>query len=180
MPSVLKSYEANPALLPAFDVRMNGYVSVADSRTIALPVTVRNLPAGTHEIVGGREIHVAIALIGTARLYRVYNFNIYEKRFKEVIDVLMAGTGVFALLTIWLSFGLSGLLVWQVATLRLGESAPIHPGKYDETEFVALVDAFNAYPSTALNLIVLPTLALRYGRFERDTLAEPQAASSNG
>jgi hypothetical protein len=27
---------------------------------------------------------------------------------------------------------------------------------------------------------VLPTLALRYGRFERDTLAEPQAASSNG
>jgi Cu/Ag efflux pump CusA len=34
--------------------------------------------------------------------------------------------------------------------------------------------------STILNLIVLPTLALRYGRFERDTLAEPQAASSNG
>ncbi|MFL9858743.1 efflux RND transporter permease subunit [Paraburkholderia madseniana] len=27
--------------------------------------------------------------------------------------------------------------------------------------------------STILNLIVLPTLALRYGRFERDTLAEP-------
>ncbi len=27
--------------------------------------------------------------------------------------------------------------------------------------------------STLLNLIVLPTLALRYGRFERDTLAEP-------
>jgi Cu/Ag efflux pump CusA len=34
--------------------------------------------------------------------------------------------------------------------------------------------------STILNLIVLPTLALRYARFERDTLAEPQAASSNG
>jgi Cu/Ag efflux pump CusA len=34
--------------------------------------------------------------------------------------------------------------------------------------------------STILNLIVLPTLALRSGRFERDTLAEPQAASLNG
>jgi Cu/Ag efflux pump CusA len=34
--------------------------------------------------------------------------------------------------------------------------------------------------STLLNLIVLPTLALRYGRFERDTLTEPQATSSNG
>jgi Cu/Ag efflux pump CusA len=30
--------------------------------------------------------------------------------------------------------------------------------------------------STALNLIVLPTLALRYGRFERDELAEPAAS----
>ncbi len=34
--------------------------------------------------------------------------------------------------------------------------------------------------STLLNLIVLPTLALRYGRFERDTLAEPGAPKSNG
>jgi len=34
--------------------------------------------------------------------------------------------------------------------------------------------------STILNLIVLPTLALRYGHFERDTLAEPGATPSNG
>jgi len=34
--------------------------------------------------------------------------------------------------------------------------------------------------STLLNLIVLPTLALRYGRFERDTLADVEATSSNG
>ncbi|WP_350357470.1 efflux RND transporter permease subunit [Paraburkholderia fungorum] len=34
--------------------------------------------------------------------------------------------------------------------------------------------------STLLNLIVLPTLALSYGRFERDTLAEPGAPISNG
>jgi Cu/Ag efflux pump CusA len=34
--------------------------------------------------------------------------------------------------------------------------------------------------STLLNLIVLPTLALRYGRFERDLSAGPGATSSNG
>lgn len=32
--------------------------------------------------------------------------------------------------------------------------------------------------STALNLIILPTLALRYGRFERDEVTEPGAASA--
>ncbi|MEM5405700.1 HAMP domain-containing sensor histidine kinase [Paraburkholderia unamae] len=153
MASVIKSYQANPALLPPFDVRLNGYVSSADRMPIALPETVRTLPFGTHEIIiDDREIHVAIASMGTARLYRVYNFNIYEKHFKEVINALMGGTGIFALLTIWLSFGLSALLVRQVAglarqvkTLRLGESAAIHPGKYDETELVGLVEAFNDY-----------------------------------
>jgi len=159
--SVLKSYEANPSLRPPFDMRMNGYVSGADHRLIALPTTVRDLPFGTHEIIiDGREIHVAIAPLGTARLYRIYNFSIYEQHFKEVINALMAGTGVFALLTIWLSFGLSGLLVRQVAglarqvkTFRPGASAPIQPGKYDETELVGLVEAFNDYHRRMADMI---------------------------
>ncbi|WP_233889991.1 sensor histidine kinase [Paraburkholderia flagellata] len=161
MASVLKSYQANPALLPPFDIRMHGYVSGADHGSIALPETAMHLPFGMHEIIiDEREIHVAIAPLGTARLYRVYNFNIYEKHFKEVINALMGGTGIFALLTIWLSFGLSGLLVRQVAglaeqvkTLRLGESAPIQPGKYDETELVGLVEAFNDYHQRMADMI---------------------------
>ncbi|MGH8778823.1 efflux RND transporter permease subunit [Paraburkholderia sp.] len=44
---------------------------------------------------------------------------------------------------------------------------------------MAIVILGGLITSTVLNLIVLPTLALRYGNFERDTLAEPQAASSN-
>ncbi|HKT95511.1 MAG TPA: HAMP domain-containing sensor histidine kinase [Paraburkholderia sp.] len=161
MASVLKGYQANPALLPPFDIRMNGYVSHADHGDIGLPATARDLPAGTHEIIiGGREIHVAIVPLGTARLYRIYNFSIYEKHFKEVINALMAGTGVFALLTIWLSFGLSGLLVRQVAGLarqvkraRLAQAAPIQPGKYDETELVGLVEAFNDYHGRMADMI---------------------------
>jgi signal transduction histidine kinase len=85
-------------------------------------------------------------------VYRVYDFSAYERRFKQVIGALMIGTGVFALLTIWLAYGLSGLLVRQVAgfarqvkALRLGESTALNPGKYDEVEVVELVDAFNDY-----------------------------------
>ncbi|PMS21744.1 two-component sensor histidine kinase [Trinickia dabaoshanensis] len=161
MASVIKSDEVNPSLLPPFDAQMNGYVSGTGKRRVSLPATVRSLSDGTHEIIiEGREIHVAIAPLGAARLYRIYDFNVYEKHFKDVINDLMAGTGVFALLTIWLSFGLSGLLVRQVAgfarqvkDLRLGESAPIQPGKYDETELVELVQAFNDYHRRMADMI---------------------------
>lgn len=151
--NVMQSYRSDPALLPPFDVRLNGYVSAADHPQYALPASVRNLPDGTHEIIlDEREIHVAIAPFGATRLYRVYNFSAYEQRFRQVINALMAGTGVFALLTIWCAFWLSGLLVRQVAglaqqvkTLRLGGAASINPGKYDEAEVVELVNAFNDY-----------------------------------
>lgn len=153
MDNLLKSYKVNSTLLPPFDVRMNGYFSASDRSSIALPASVKDLPTGTHQLViDGQEIHVAIVPYGPTRLYRVYNFNAYEQNFKKTINVSMAGTGVFALLTVWLSFGLSGVLVRQVAglarqvqALRLGQAKPIQPGKYDETEVVGLVDAFNDY-----------------------------------
>ncbi|AIP66669.1 efflux RND transporter permease subunit [Burkholderia thailandensis] len=44
---------------------------------------------------------------------------------------------------------------------------------------MAIVILGGLVTSTALNLIVLPTLALRHGRFERDAPAEPLAAPSN-
>ncbi|AQH05124.1 acriflavin resistance protein (plasmid) [Burkholderia sp. KK1] len=43
---------------------------------------------------------------------------------------------------------------------------------------MAIVILGGLITSTALNLIVLPTLALRYGRFERDALAEPGPAAA--
>lgn len=163
MANVIKGYRADPSLLPAFNARMNGYVSFSDrpSPPLALPASTKDLPAGMHEIIiEGREIHVAIMPFDTTRLYRVYNFSAYEKHFKEVINALMAGTGIFALLTIWLSFALAGLLVRQVAglarqvkALRLEPAASIHPGKYDETELVGLVEAFNDYHQRMAEMI---------------------------
>ncbi|PTB20125.1 two-component sensor histidine kinase [Trinickia symbiotica] len=155
MVSVLRRYHADETLLPPFDAALGGYVSAAYRQPIEirLPAYVGRLSNGIHEIIlGGQEIHVAIVPFESTRLYRVYDFSAYEQHFKAVINALMAGTGVFALLTIWLAFGLSALLVRQVAglarqvkLLRHAGSAPINPGKYDEEELVDLVYAFNDY-----------------------------------
>ncbi|WAL85021.1 HAMP domain-containing sensor histidine kinase [Pandoraea sp. XJJ-1] len=151
--SVVRGYEAAPSTLPPLDDRLNGYLSAADSSSPALPTTVAQLPPGTHELIAdGREIHVTIVPFNHVRLYRVYNFSVYEKHFKEVINALMATTGVFALVAIWLAFGLSGMLVRQVANLanqvtklRQDSEPSIQSGEFDEQELIGLVDAFNDY-----------------------------------
>ncbi|MDN4574807.1 two-component sensor histidine kinase [Pandoraea cepalis] len=151
--SVVRGYEAAPSTLPPLDDRLNGYLSAADSSSPALPATVSQLPFGTHELIAnGREIHVAIVPFNDVRLYRVYNFSVYEKHFKEVINALMATTGVFALVAIWLAFGLSGILVRQVANLanqvaklRQDSEPSIDSGEFDEQELIGLVGAFNDY-----------------------------------
>jgi len=153
MKSLIQTYHTNPALVPPLDPQLGIHLSEESRAHIQLPAWVKNLPNGTHEIIlDDREVHVAIAPFGDTRVYRIYDFSAYERRFKQVIDALMVGTGLFALLTTWLAFGLSGLLVRQVAgfarqvkALRLGESAALRPGKYDEAEVVELVDAFNDY-----------------------------------
>ena len=165
MVSVLRSYQANPTLLPPFDEHMSGYVSAADNSGIVLPSSVASLPDGTHEIlIGDNEVHVAVAPFGETRLYRVYNFSSYEKHFKEMVNALLAGTGLFALLTLWLSFGVSGLLVRQVAglarqvkALRHESTALINPGRYDEAELIGLVDAFNDYHRRMAEMIARET-----------------------
>jgi signal transduction histidine kinase len=127
----------------------------------ALPAAVKNLGDGTHEItVAGEEVHVAIAPFGSARVYRIYNFSVYEKRFREVIDALMVGTGALALVTVWLAFGLSGLLVRQIGrlasqvkALRAGEARALGHGRYDEVEVAELVAAFNEYHDRMARMI---------------------------
>ncbi|SOZ17129.1 sensor histidine kinase [Cupriavidus taiwanensis] len=159
--NTLESYRSDPALRPPFDAEISGYISRAGRAPARLPTTVKNLPVGTHEIiVDGQEIHVAILQFDAARLYRVYDFNAYERRFKLVINALMTGTGLVAILTIWLAYGLSGVLVRQVSNLaqqvralRLGETVSINPGRYDEAEVAELADAFNAYHQRMADMV---------------------------
>jgi signal transduction histidine kinase len=161
MASLLQSWGSEPTLVPPVDPRLGGHVWTGGRVMSPLPESVRDLSEGTHEIiVDGREIHVGVAHFGDTRVYRIYDFSTYEQRFKQVVDALMIGTGVFALLAFWLAFGLSGLLVRQVAglarqvkALRLGASTQLDARKYDEVEVVALVEAFNDYHARMAQMI---------------------------
>lgn len=153
MAGLVRSYRLDPALMPPLDARLAGHVSQAGQAHVTLPETARTLGPGVHElIIGGREIHVAVAPLANTRIYRVYDFSAYEQHFRDMSGVLMAGAGIFALLSIWLAYGLSGLLLRQIAAfvrqvkaLRLGADHGTNPGKYDEEEVVELVAAFNDY-----------------------------------
>jgi signal transduction histidine kinase len=161
MASLIRSFRIDPKLIPPYNSRLGAHVSVAAAVPVPLPTSAKDLPDGAHEIIiDDQEIHVAVARFDDTKIFRVYNFSRYERRFKQVVDALMTATGAFALLTIWLAFGLSGLLVRQVAgfarqveALRFGGSASINPGKYDEAEVIELVAAFNDYHSRITAMI---------------------------
>jgi signal transduction histidine kinase len=161
MRDLLQSYRTDPKLIPPLDPRLEGRLSQEGGLRLALPAAVRQLQNGTHEIVlGGREIHVAIASLGTDRVFRIYDYSAAERQFQRAINGLMIGTGAFALLTIWLAFGLSGLLVRQVAglarqvrALRSGVADTLNPGKYDEVEVVELAETFNDYHRRMAHMI---------------------------
>lgn len=161
MRDLMQSYFMNPTLIPPLDPRLGGRVSQESGLRVTLPVSASKLRNGTHEIfLDDREIHVAVAAFGDDRVYRIYDYSTYEQHFKRVIDALMIGTGVFALLTIWLAYGISGLLVRQVASLarqvkvlRLGMAGSLNSGKYDEVEVVELVETFNDYNRRMAHMI---------------------------
>lgn len=160
MTHLVQDYRADPHLLPPFNPVVHGYVTRYDAG-ITIPAGLQHLSLGIHEItVNGRELHVAVAPFGAARLYRIYDFSRYEQHLKEFVEFLLLGTGAFALLSTWLSFGLSGLLVRQLADLtqqvrRFRQGAPqAHPiGQYSEIEVAELADAFNRYHLRMAELI---------------------------
>ncbi|MYN16784.1 sensor histidine kinase [Rugamonas sp. FT107W] len=148
-----QAYRSDGAQLPPLDASLGGYVSQEGGLRLTLPASVKSLGPGTHEIIlDDREVHVAVTIVDGKRLYRIYDFSIYERHFKQVIDAVLIGTGIIAVLTIWLAFRLSGLLVRQVAglatqvrSLRVGVAQELIQGPYDEIEVVELVDTFNDY-----------------------------------
>ncbi|HDR9757809.1 TPA: HAMP domain-containing histidine kinase [Burkholderia cepacia ATCC 25416] len=161
MIALARNYRTVPTTLPPFDPGFNGYVSSDDGEHVALPLWVARLPIGVHPItVGGKELHVAIRPFDERRLYRVYDFSEYERRFRRVVNALMVGTGAFALLTIWLAFRLSELLVRRIAgvaeqveTLHDGQEAVLPVGRHDEVEVVKLVETFNRYHQRMARMI---------------------------
>lgn len=153
MHNLLEAYRADPAMLPPVDPQLRVRVSRERGVNVTLPPSAAGLPPGVHEITdGGHEVHVAVAMLGRERLFRLYDFGAYEQRFRDSMNLLLAGTALFVLPAIWLAYALSGILVRQVAglaqqvrALRAGTAAGIDSSRYDEREVAELGEAVNDY-----------------------------------
>ncbi len=153
MHDLLEAYRADPGLLPPVDPRLGVRVSRERGVRVALPPSAASLSPGVHEIMDGRhEVHVAVAMFGRERLFRLYDFGPYEQQFRDGMNLLLAGTALFVLPAIWLAYALSGILVRQVAglaqqvrALRAGTASSIDSSRYDEREVAELGEAVNDY-----------------------------------
>jgi signal transduction histidine kinase len=153
MHNLLQSWRDEPETLPPMDPVMGARVSQEGGQWFALPPSLATLPEGVHEVMlGGREVHVAVARFGAERIYRSYDYSAFEKKFRDGMDALLIGTAVFVLPSIWLAYWLSGLLVrqvrglaQQVRALRSGAASSIDPRGYDEREVAELANAVNDY-----------------------------------
>jgi signal transduction histidine kinase len=153
MRNLLQSWRDAPDTLPPLDARVGLRVSQEGGQWFTLPVKFAGLPEGVHEVmIGGHEVHLAVARFGSERVVRAYDYSAYERHFMDGIDSLMIGTAIFVLPTIWLAYWLSGLLVRQVGglasqvrALRSGGASVIDPRAYDEREVAELAGAVNDY-----------------------------------
>lgn len=153
MRNLLQSWRDEPASLPPLDPSVGARVSQEGGQWFALPASLARLPEGVHEVmIGGREIHVAVAHVGAERVYRSYDYSAVEQKFRDGMDALLIGSAIFVLPSIWLAYWLSGLLVRQIGglarqvrALRSGAASIIDPARYDEHEVAELAVAVNDY-----------------------------------
>jgi signal transduction histidine kinase len=153
MRNLLQSWRDEPATLPPLDPKVGARVSAEGGAWFTLPPSLATLPEGVHEVMmDGHEVHLAVTHFGSERVVRAYDYSVYERHFKNGMNMLMFATALFALPTVWLAYWLSGLLVRQVGSLarqvkdlRSGAASAIDPASYDEREVAGLAEAVNDY-----------------------------------
>ncbi|MGO4479400.1 sensor histidine kinase [Massilia sp. 2TAF26] len=153
MRNLLQSWRDEPGTLPPLDPKVGARVSAEGGAWFTLPPSLATLPEGVHEVMmDGHEVHLAVTHFGSERVVRAYDYSVYERHFKNGMNMLMFATALFALPTVWLAYWLSGLLVRQVGglarqvkDLRSGAASAIDPASYDEREVAGLAEAVNDY-----------------------------------
>jgi signal transduction histidine kinase len=114
-----------------------------------LPVEVRSLPVGNHEIhLGGREAHVAVRQDGGARYILVYDVEEHEERlFSLMLLTLTAGT-LLALMVLLAGYALAGRLAGRLERLAARvdkpDGAPLAEPDM-ERELLAIAEALDRY-----------------------------------
>jgi signal transduction histidine kinase len=127
-----------------------------------LPQHLRTLAPGRHELSLGKEeeLHVFMREDGGARYYVAYEVGLHEQREQEFKALVLLFVLVAALVSLLLGYGLSGMLVSQVARLAQQVSA-LKPGQNRGTlaqpgqdpEVALLARAFDDYQMRIESLI---------------------------
>lgn len=143
----------NPRLSPPANPHLKTYVVRTPADKAALPVNLRGLGAGRHEVYeNGRETYVAVREVTGGHLYVTYDLSLFQQREQQFLVLL--GLSILAVMAVSLTLGywLSGVLVRQITTLaetvnqlRPGQSRqPLaQPGQ--EAEVSQLARAFDNY-----------------------------------
>lgn len=133
--------------------RIAGHVARTEADRERVPVEMRALPPGIHEVyVGGKEYHVAVRTTDGTTYYLQYDVTRHEERLHEfqvsLRIALAVSFGALFALSIWLS----GVLARQVTDLarrvaRLGpvETRPPLASYYRDAEVITLANALDQY-----------------------------------
>lgn len=146
-------YRENPQLAPQSSSNLKVYIVQTPADEAELPRYLRNLSVGQHEIVrGGEEFHIAVRDVDGARLYLAYDIGLHEQRVSRFKLLLVLSLLAVALISLWLGYWLSGVLVRQITDLarrvnRLSPSSAherlAQPGQDEEVALLA--KAFDDY-----------------------------------
>lgn len=150
---LIEQYRNNPAVVPTRSQFLNTYiVHGGDGRTV-LPVYLRELPVGFHEIpIDDTDLHVGVRTYENMRFYVVYDVTYNEERLRKFGWWLVFGVFATAVVSSALGYWTAGLLVQPVNELayrveHLGPDRPVTPlaQEYADQEVRRLASAFDGY-----------------------------------
>ena len=161
MPRLRDSYRAfGSAALPRGQL-LKGYVLGPSDDEATIPLYLRTLDVGTHEIIhDGTEFHVHVREDGDARFYLVYDATRHEARMRKfalyLLVAVLSAVAVAGLAAYWLS----GVLVRQVSDLARRVSdldpvagAPRLAADHQDEEVSTLASAFDRYHERVAEIV---------------------------
>lgn len=160
MESLLARHRENPAAAALRSRNLASYVVRGPGEREGLPVYLRDLPVGMHEVYNAdREWHVAVRAVGDARFYVAYDVAYHEERLKEFRWLLVFGLMITGVAAIALGYALAGLLTrpvtdlaQRVSRLEAGPAVPLAE-RYAEEEVRRLGQAFDDYSARMAQFI---------------------------
>lgn len=154
MEAFLARYRDNPVTAAPRSQFLSAYVARNAAEQEGLPVYLRKLAIGTHEVYfNGDERHVSVRRQGQAFFYLVYDVAQHDLQMRELIWILGFGLAVTAVLSGLLGMFLSRHLTQPVSDLaaRVSALGPEQPATallaslYSDQEVRQLAEAFDAY-----------------------------------